>query len=463
MTYFVRHASLLWVLIVFFCLFFVGTATQEGMQSRNFLSILSLPALVFLLIFQKNWNDYKSSKFLGGILGVIIFVLIFQLLPLGEPFISKADPRLNYISEAAILGFTPGRGISLDPLATLHGINLLILLLAVWLAFARLGEKRGPIAQAVIVVLTLSACCMGAAATLLQNEGHFLWVTYNKGALTGPFANGNHMATLLCIGLAYAVCGVIRNSNRHSESLHAKAFQLAHVLFGVGVLSCILMTGSRAGLAIAIAIIVLIAGLQKRSWRRTVSNGLFLGVLVFGIVLPVSYIGLAVMGITPEINNGVIGSVNYMERIEMWVTALPMLKDHLPFGVGIGAFEDTFPFYENDAILSRKFINELHSDILQIIIEGGLPLFGIYVWSIVYFSKTMRQHFQKDQLFVSYKTPAGLACLVVFAHSFVDYPARTWLIAAVFTVCLVVFLSNKVTYSSRLSKASDFKFKAVEL
>jgi O-antigen ligase len=63
---------------------------------------------------------------------------------------------------------------------------------------------------------------------------------------------------------------------------------------------------------------------------------------------------------------------NFGGRVTVWRETLPMARDFLGTGLGVGAFERGMLFYQTTTRLI--FINHAHNEYLQFVVEGGLLL-----------------------------------------------------------------------------------------
>jgi putative inorganic carbon (HCO3(-)) transporter len=65
-------------------------------------------------------------------------------------------------------------------------------------------------------------------------------------------------------------------------------------------------------------------------------------------------------------------------RLGFWRDSLPLLADYAVTGCGLGAFESVYPRYQRTGAEYR--IEYMHNDILQSLVELGVPVFLIGVW-----------------------------------------------------------------------------------
>ena len=116
---------------------------------------------------------------------------------------------------------------------------------------------------------------------------------------------------------------------------------------------------------------------------------------------------------------------------------LTIIRDHLPFGAGYGAFDQIFRGYEPDFLLRPTYFNRAHDDILETILSGGVPALIVMVLFALWWGRQTVQAWRNDQR-TSYdvvlaKLGAIITGMLVLA-SIVDYPLRTPLAGVVFAL-----------------------------
>ena len=121
-------------------------------------------------------------------------------------------------------------------------------------------------------------------------------------------------------------------------------------------------------------------------------------------------------------------------RARFFANTWAAIVDHWPLGSGLGSFRDVYPRYELRTGVETVYANHAHNDFLELTLELGLP--GVVV--IVGLLGIMAANL--------FRTPRTLACglgaLAVLAHSFVDYPLRTYAIGLLFAYFCAVVLSD---------------------
>ena len=111
--------------------------------------------------------------------------------------------------------------------------------------------------------------------------------------------------------------------------------------------------------------------------------------------------------------------------------------DFAPLGSGVGTFADIYPRYEDPASVETTYVNHVHSDYIEILLETGVP--GLILVALFLF-------WWGGRLVAIWRSPnvdqfaraATIASAAILAHSLVDYPLRTAAISAVFAMCLAL-------------------------
>lgn len=179
---------------------------------------------------------------------------------------------------------------------------------------------------------------------------------------------------------------------------------------------CVLLTGSRAGLAISLAggvgAAVLMLRRQLPTWRS----------LLWGLVpaLVLIIIALAVLGgqVTERIGAHGLGGGG---RWETYVSTWRMIGDHPWLGSGLGSFRYVFPLYRGPEPSIWGVWDRAHSTPLELAAELGLPLAVVVclAW-IAVFAVLAAASLQRRSGAIFPIT--GLVCgAMAVAHSLIDY------------------------------------------
>jgi O-antigen ligase len=315
------------------------------------------------------------------------------------------------------------RPISLDPEATFRSATALLPPIAIFLAtLSANAEERERLMK--IVALGAGASLILAALQRAGGAGFDLFDSTHSNYPIGLFANRNHQADLLLIGMA--AIGALWSNRDGNRRLPIAILCL--IALAVGVLA----TGSRAGTVLLLfvvpAVVILLRG---RIRTRTIGPT----VLAISVILPI----ILVLG-QSSIVRTTLGRFQDLSdlRPTIWHNTIYAVRTYWPIGSGFGTFVPVYNVSEGLDGITSVYINHAHSDYLELLLEGGVAA-GALV--LAYFAllatRLVRLHT------VRYGLPAAIAITVLLAHSAVDYPLRTLSLATIFG------LLSALLYSSR--------------
>jgi len=124
-------------------------------------------------------------------------------------------------------------------------------------------------------------------------------------------------------------------------------------------------------------------------------------------------------------------------RFTFYPQVVEIARQFFPFGTGVGSFDPVFRNFESEAALVGRFINQAHSDLLDLAMTtgaAGLALLLIFLlWlgarGVAGFFGSGRN--ASSAAFV--RLGFTMACILLLA-SLVDYPLRTPFMGAVFAI-----------------------------
>ena len=208
------------------------------------------------------------------------------------------------------------------------------------------------------------------------------------GYIFGPYVSHNHYAGLMEMLIPIAAAGVLSLRAKHP----ARPFVLFAML--IAILS-VFLSGSRGGtiaLTVEFAIfaaVLLCAGqarIQARKHEKRATGKVLAaasGVLVVA--------GLAFSWLDPgdtwkrwqQTANA--PELAVADRITLAKDSLRLARQHLGYGVGLGAFEVAFPKYQT--LVADAVIDYAHNDYAQLAAEAGVlgwvvvpPSLGVFLW-----------------------------------------------------------------------------------
>ncbi|AMK26088.1 O-antigen ligase family protein [Sphingobium sp. TKS] len=374
---FARYTLALLLILAFSC----GGTARDDVASLVVLRAVSLVVL-FIGLFRLSAMDYRSNRFLLLSGGSIFLLIVCQLMPL-PPILWQALPdrvlvrQIDEVIEAERVW----RPMTMASAATYNGLwsvvpPLACLVLAVQLRVSALAS---------FVYLLFAIGLLTTTWALLQMAGEpgsalYLYDVTNRHLPVGIFANRNHQAAFLaCVipMLAYIV-----EQHRSQWAGNASGFlsRFAAIILGAFIATSILVTGSRAGLLVGLfsiaSVFLFKQGRIERSGRRTSPNvAKQRAVLAFGLVGSIAILSFAVYAGRDMALQRLVHTDESTElRARIMPTVMGMVENYLPWGTGQGSFESVYLIHEPDGLLSPVYMNHVHNDWIEIVLEGGLPV-----------------------------------------------------------------------------------------
>lgn len=456
--------------IVLIAALLLGGGSRMGFAGDVVVQLLAVPMIVLGL---RDWTSRMTADFRG--LSVDTLLHLALLLLVASWVVQMIIPHQSLGLDAP--GGTPiglssvgqsystasGRGGSTIPAANWAAGISFIPCAAILFGASRL--KADQLFKLMLVLIGIGALALLAGFIQVvqgPDSGLRLYAMTNPSEAVGFFANRNHFAaqlyvTLLfsAVALAYATDVYLRAKDRYTHTI--LWFVLCAILV-VAVMAGIMMARSRAGLVlsgVAIAAIVPIflaskykAGEQRghkhRAHRRRAEGGLpgrrlILSCLIFGILFACQF---GVQRILTRFEADPLDDL----RVVLSPATLELAKANLPFGTGFGSFVPVYAAFENPQHLFSGFANRAHNDWAELILEAGiLGLLAEVLFAAWLAARTLQMWRQKPSsdtgLSMMLPRAAGVAILLLLAHSFVDYPLRTTALSTVFALCCAIMIA----------------------
>lgn len=430
--------------------FFYGLAGLLIFAPLIWGSIVPLPLLVMevaalVLLASWFWQPIPTESPLSWpvriFLAALLLLPLAQLLPVPLELWASLPGRALY-ANALQQANVPGlgyewRAISLIPTTTEFSSLALLPPLAVFVVAIHL-----PARQLLKLVWVFLGIAVGEALLGLVQYGDGIASPFRFGqalsgiSATGTYINRNHLAGLLEMALPIALgllaVSVGQGSRRHVSRrqrgwrrwlTRLSAIRLNQaILFGAAALAILLglvFTRSRTGVLMAMLGILLCTLLfSNRLGGRNV-YGLLGAFTAVGIGLA-SLIGLA-----PVLERFTLQDPIADARWQIVNVTTQAIGQFFPLGSGAGTFEAVMRrFHPQD--LPGVIINYAHNDYLEWLLEAGLgAALLIMAWLAFYLRQWGRvwQHGQW-KTFRFAQVGAGIALLLMMAHSLVDFNLR---------------------------------------
>lgn len=445
---------------------FTGGSSRATAPTLIFLR----PALAFALVMLAvlpGPRDWRGLRFPAILLGLFAASMVLQLLPVPANWWLSLPGHARYTVAVRASGVST-LPLSLSPDLTLNSLMALMPAACVLLAYA--GMRTDHRRATVWLAVAMAIISLAFALAQLGGKGG---VGYIYGGqqdyVAGILANRNHQALLLCATLpllaVLARQTVSMRQPRSQAGGHGasqppgRAIVVLIAVLGAIMVPMILLTGSRQGLALAVAAIlaaILLAPKPAarstgRPAARSPAGGLFPRViaqvsgrwLIVALVLAVA--ALLVLAIVSGRAVSVErlmapGIVTDDARLRNLPTVLAITRLFQPFGIGYGTFEPVYRGFEPDALLHASYFNHAHNDLIETVMTGGLAavglILGLFVLIVRRGAAMLRGEAARSRQ-AGFLDRAGLVVvLLVLAASLVDYPLRTSVVTLVFTLAL---------------------------
>lgn len=323
--------------------------------------------------------------------------------------------------------------ISLDAEATRAVVLWLGLLLITILVAANLllKRERWQSLQRFCTFFGLALALFALVQQATWNGRFYWWRTINTEEISapfGPFVHHGHYAGYLELLLPIPLALLLVHRMRLEQKL---LYGFAAAMMGVSVIASLARGGMLTLMAqlgfLAVASYWVTQRQQVREYLPARASLLRAGgVIAMGMAI---VLGVLWIGAEPVINRLMHGQVMssapqtetfFSNRGWIWRDTWTMFRANPITGVGLGAFESTFPQYSqgNGAVI----VNAAHNDYLQILAEGGLVGGAIMLWFVVAVLRSLvRAMKSRDSQAQALALGAGTGLIGILVHSIVDF------------------------------------------
>ncbi len=428
-----------------------GGSSSPGLELALQLAFAAIVLLTALAVaVRPDWAEpSRTPPAVLALAGLVLVLPLLQLVPL-PPALWQALPGRGDELAALQLADAGQRWMpfSKTPARTLASLLAMIVPVALMVMVARLDTAGRTRVLAVIVAMAIASVMLGTLQLADGEGGRWrLQAQTHLTYLTGFQANRNHQADVLSIAvLAAAACWVaLRRSDasRRRESglkLRRIALLVAFPLLAFGAL----MTGSRAGLALAVlawgAATLMVRPIT--SWRGTAKW--VVAAVVAGAVSAAALLQL------PAVQRVALRfSEDGANRSALWADTRKAIALHWPAGGGVGSFQPVFIAAETLDNVDTTMPVRAHNDWLELTLENGVA--GWVVMSAITILLAWQAFISARRLPPGRLSgPSeraqllfGVTTLVMLAlHSLVDYPIRSMSLACLAGVAAAMLFTR---------------------
>ncbi len=414
--------------------FVVAGGARDDMVSLLFWRPLTMFMLAFAvaLYWRKAWQSGRGVMLLAC---AIVTLPVLQLIPL-PPVVWTALPgRELIVSIYRDAGMAlPWQPLSVAQARTWNALFSLAAPLALLIFALSYDDQWHRKLLMILIGFGFASGILGLVQAIGPANGplYFYRIT-NNGLSVGLFANRNHQAIFLAMLYPLIAARLALFQGKPDQLLFQRSLALAG---GMLLLPLILMTGSRAGLILAVV------GIAFALWvyRPPVSvaraadrlNDKHVRWVTYGLVFALLAMVTVVVLRTPALER-IVGTD---AADELRVLALPVIAratgTFLPFGSGLGTFVETYQIYEPDKLIMANYFNHAHNDFAELVLTAGIPGVLLLLWTAVLALASFRSLVRNRKLNVDGRGGtaqvlgrAGFSVLSMLAlSSIADYPLR---------------------------------------
>lgn len=433
------HRSLFsWAFLAVLTLLGIGFVMVGGARDDLASLLLWRPVSILILAlavgicWRQAWANGRQLMLFGC---AMVALILLQLLPL-PPFLWTALPGHDVVAanfrDAGM--DLPWQSWSMVPARTWNALFALAGPAALLILVLVLPEQRQRGLLVALIAIGFVSGVMGLIQAIGPADGplYYYRIT-NGGASVGMFANRNHQAVFLATLYPLLAANLSLFSGKPDKLFFQRVLTIGG---GVLLVPLILMTGSRAGLFMAVIGLVMawwvyrapsqITRAADRAGERQKH------IVTYGLMLILLAVVVLVAVRTPALERLLETDTSDELRITAIPTILRAVGDFFPFGSGVGTFVEIFQLYEPDSLISAQYFNHAHNDALETLLTAGLFGAALMIWFaglILVGLRTLWRNRHVAQGERGYTAQimgrAGLAILMMLAvYSFADYPLR---------------------------------------
>lgn len=426
-----------------------GSVLPGAYVTIEVVSLFLLSTWFFKCVWSGNL-EFARLTFLIPI-GCFVLIVIFQLIPITETFVSWISPARQKIyhltlSEKQKLetnsGIQPSNNANLQLSVYRHAtsvelLKILSYLLIFLVTINNFNTREDTLFFLRVLVIFGFGYSLFAIIQKISWNGSAYWFIPMKLRRFpyGPYINKNHFAGYIgmLIPLALSMLATkkmdIKNIYRRNEEWTFSNFEMSNtdmsrdltVLFvSLVMILALFMSLSRGGIfssGVALIFLVVYASsirkLRKKIW-------VVAGIVVLSV--PLMALLLDFRGVIGRLESLNIEKILLTEgRFRLWGNATEILQDYPFLGVGLGAFSSIYTSYQ--AVEPKTLYTHLENDYFQLLIETGV-VGGIAVFfAIVLFVKfVLKRFFNATDSETKGWMAGGIgAGISIGLHSFIDF------------------------------------------
>ncbi len=408
----------------------LGGASQSHALRSAVLELASLPLLGVAALRLWDGARWKEHVLALSVAAAVAAVPLLQLAPLPPAVWTALPGREGYALALQLAGAEPGWSpYSLTPDFTLRSLLALLPPMAVFLAALTISSERIDALLRIVLAL-VGASLILAVLQAVTGDFYPAWAPERRDP-SGFFANRNHLATACLIALPFCLHRVGRALKRGAEGHNSAA------LWGIGaamLLIAPIALQSRMGTVLSVPTLLASLAVMRAAAGASLGGPRVLAGVAAVLLAVSAIVWLASGPVIARFEEGMNAPEADMRR-DGWPVAFEAAQSLLPGGAGLGSFDRVYRSVEPLEQVGPTYFNRAHNDYLEILLETGWVGIGVLIAFLVWFGRRFSQAWRRDGTRERAALAAGVAILAVLGHSIVDYPIRTFAIAALFALC----------------------------
>lgn len=435
-----QSLRLVLVTLWLFCMILFGGTSKPNeinilLQSAASLAVIGLSIWSLRIGFPTTLSVYASWLLLA------CFLLIFvQLLPLPPSIWTSFAGREFQVKMFRILAVElPWQPISLTPAAT-KATALALLPAAAGFLVAISSPHRARVWFAItIIACAVTGLFVGFMQQIQGPESSFYFYGNASGVISGTFGNRNFYAAQLYATIPFvAALAMVLQEKFQLPNWLVMMFSLVYVsLLIIGLAG----TVSRAGTLLSMVAVLLTAAFVYRpqNWAKNRGTKRSVTFAVLGVVLLFSQVGMA--AILRFAKSDLVDMRGQIYEVS-WTAA----KQFFPVGSGFGSFVPIYQMYETPPIMIEDYVNHVHNDWLELLLEGGgsaaVLLLAFVVLTAISMLQLCRMEFQSSARAIL--RAGAVVVFLLLLHAIVDFGLRTPALITIFGLsCGLVTLGRQ--------------------
>lgn len=419
---------------ILFCVFMLAVFFAGGSSWSDEPHLILLRPLAFVVAGIGLWSlrleHIRRFCAVWLIFGLAALLTASHLVPLPFDVWSNLPGRqvIVDIDKAVGLGkiFRP---LSMSPDETMNALLSLSVPLAVLVLASQFDGLRQRRALGVVLLLSFTSAAVG----LLQATGADI-VLYSRQAsqdVAGLFVNRNHQAALLALIFPMAAVAI---SAGVAMGLPRKIETFAGASMCLVVVPLVLITGSRTGLLVAGASLVLLFAFGLLPLKRVAIKPWVRYSAAFASVAALVW---ATIWASRDVAFMRLEDQTEDLRWPVWQSIVDMLPHYLPWGTGVGSYVEAYQVLEPDNLLRPTFSNHAHNEVLEILFTAGVPGAALLLLAVVFLAVAFWRGLRASGDVALFKRLGILVIILLAIASLSDYPVRTPILSAVFVLAAI--------------------------